>query len=146
MMEFRKYDKLDVHAGYNKHKISEFLFNHLGKYGDKLECIEKAMEYAVSDLKGKGGFILVGYKDDIIVGAVVINKTGMSGYIPENILVYIAVHSDFRGNGYGKIFMERTIAETEGDIALHVEANNPAKGLYEKIGFTNPYLEMRYKK
>ena len=42
--------------------------------------------------------------------------------------------------------MKEIIAHTKGDIALHVEANNPAKFLYEKLGFTNPYLEMRLKK
>ncbi len=146
-MEFRKYykDRL-IDDGYNKSEISNFLFTHLEKYGDKLESIEMAMNYAVSDDSGKGGFVLAGYEEGNIVGAVVINKTGMGGYIPENILVYIAVHSEKRGKGYGKRLMEKAISETEGDIALHVEAKNPAKGLYEKLGFTNPYLEMRLKK
>ncbi|HAB28956.1 MAG TPA: GNAT family N-acetyltransferase, partial [Xanthomarina gelatinilytica] len=34
----------------------------------------------------------------------------------------------------------------EGDVALHVEPNNPAIKLYESLGFTNKYLEMRLKK
>lgn len=146
-MEYRTYDKDSINSNeYNKSEISNFLFTHLEKYGDKLESIEKAMDYAVSESSGKGGFVLVGYDNEDIVGAIVVNNTGMSGYIPENILVYIAVHSDARGKGYGKKLMEKAISETEGDIALHVEANNPAKKLYEKLGFTNPYLEMRLKK
>ena len=146
-MEFRKYDKYNSkESEYNKSEISSFLYTHLEKYGDKLESIELAMDYAVSDNPGKGGFVLVGHNEGKIVGAVVINKTGMGGYIPENILVYVAVHSEVRGKGYGKKLMEKAISETEGDIALHVEAENPAKGLYEKLGFTNPYLEMRLNK
>jgi ribosomal protein S18 acetylase RimI-like enzyme len=70
----------------------------------------------------------------------------MGGYIPENILVYIAIHNNYRGKGFGKTLMQKAINHCEGDIALHVEANNPAKFLYEKLGFTNPYLEMRLKK
>ena len=42
--------------------------------------------------------------------------------------------------------MKKAIEITEGAIALHVEPNNPAKGLYEKLGFTNKYLEMRLQK
>ncbi|MFT5981308.1 MAG: ribosomal-protein-alanine N-acetyltransferase [Flavobacteriales bacterium] len=74
------------------------------------------------------------------------NQTGMGGYIPENILVYIATHKDHRGTGLGKKLMSKAIEISEGDIALHVEANNPAQHLYSKLGFTNPYLEMRLKK
>jgi ribosomal protein S18 acetylase RimI-like enzyme len=80
------------------------------------------------------------------MGVVIINNTNMGGYIPEHILVYIAVHEKTRGQGVGKALMERIIDETEGDIALHVEPENPAKFLYEKFGFTNKYLEMRLKK
>jgi len=147
MVEFVIYDKKNGDLDKKiKKEICYFLYTHLGEYGDKLKSIELAFDYAVSVEKGKGGFVLVGYEDDRIVGAVVMNKTGMGGYIPENILVYIAVHSNSRGKGYGKELMERAIARSEGDIALHVEKNNLAKKLYEKFGFTNPYLEMRLKK
>ncbi len=79
-----------------------------------------------------------------IVGAVVMNKTGMSGYIPENILVYIAVDSNQRGKGLGKKLMSTAIEMAHGAIALHVEPDNPARYLYEKLGFTNKYLKMPF--
>ena len=94
----------------------------------------------------KGGLILLAIENNEIVGATIINKTGMSAYIPENILVYIAVNKNQRGKGVGKQIMQKAIENTEGDIALHVEKDNPAKFLYEKMGFSNPYLEMRLKK
>ena len=64
-------------------------------------------------------------------------------FIPENILVYIAVDNSQRGKGFGKKLMQKAISIAEGNIALHVEPDNPAKKLYEKLGFTNKYLEMR---
>lgn len=85
-------------------------------------------------------------EQDEILGTVVINRTGMSGYIPENILVYIAVNGNYRGKGLGRKIMTRAIELSDGDIALHVEPDNPAKFLYEKLGFENKYLEMRLKK
>jgi ribosomal protein S18 acetylase RimI-like enzyme len=42
--------------------------------------------------------------------------------------------------------MEMAIEHTQGNIALHVEPDNPARKLYEKLGFTNKYLEMRLNK
>lgn len=128
-------------------QISTFLFKSLESYGDPLEDIQKAMTYALNlqDLPGQGGLVITAHgEDDAILGAVVINETGMSGYIPENILVYIAVDPDTRGMGLGKRLMETTLHTVQGGIALHVEPDNPARKLYEKLGFTNKYLEMRF--
>lgn len=131
----------------SKGKVAEFLYQHLDQYGDKKEDILRCLDYALKEKGGLGGFILVGLSPDgEIAGAVVINHTGMKGYIPENILVYIAVHGKHRGEGVGKKLMNEAIARTEGNIALHVEPDNPAKFLYEKVGFTNKYLEMRLNK
>jgi len=76
----------------------------------------------------------------------VVNRTGMKDYIPENVLVYIATHKDHRGKGIGKKMMQKAVETAEGSLALHVEPDNPARFLYEKIGFTTKYIEMRYKK
>ncbi|MFA9191583.1 GNAT family N-acetyltransferase [Flavobacterium sp. FZUC8N2.13] len=121
--------------------IAEFLCTHLEEYGDKVEDILKCMAYVMHP--EKGGNIILGIDNDTIVGAVILNNTGMKGFIPENILVYIAVDNSKRGNGYGKSLMQKAISLAQGDIALHVEPNNPAIKLYEKLGFTNKYLEMR---
>ena len=129
---------------YTNETITSFLHLHLDEFGDKKEDIRKALDYVFED--SKGGHILLGLEDDNIVGTVVINETGMSGYIPENVLVYIAVHRERRGKGYGKALMKHAIRLTTGNIALHVEPDNPALHLYENVGFTNKYLEMRFEK
>ncbi len=126
-------------------EVVDFLFDHLDQYGDPKKHIGAAIEYACSSHKGKGGFVLIAKKKNEMVGAVVVNQTGMSGYIPENILVYIAVDAQVRGQGLGKKLMEQALAYAKGDVALHVEPDNPARKLYEKLGFTNKYLEMRFK-
>jgi len=131
---------------FSRDEIAEFLYHHLDEYGDRKEDILKSIAYAYGDHPGQDGFVLVADDDEKIVGTVVINDTNMSGYIPEHILVYIAVHGDQRGKGLGSKMMEKVIDATKGDIALHVEPENPAKFLYEKFGFTNKYLEMRLKK
>lgn len=130
-----------------KQEIVDFLYNHLGQYGDPKEHIMSCLEFATMENPAAfGGFVLVIKENDDILGVTIVNKTGMSGYIPENILVYIAVHEKTRGKGVGKALMEKAIALAEGDIALHVESDNPAKRLYERLGFSNKYLEMRLKK
>ncbi|UII24358.1 GNAT family N-acetyltransferase [Fulvivirga ligni] len=129
-----------------REEVANFLFEHLDEYGDPKEDISKAIDYALNTGVTPGGFVVTARKDNEVIGAVVMNRTGMKGYIPDNILVYIAINCDYRGQGIGKELMKRAIDHAEGDIALHVEPNNPAKILYEKLGFTNKYLEMRLKK
>lgn len=130
------------HQLFTNEVVTDFLFDHLEQYGDKKEDIHKCLNYAFE----RGGFITVGHEGEEIKGIVVINDTHMSGYIPDHILVYIAVDRSMRGKGFGRQLMEKVIGEAPGDIALHVEPDNPAKYLYEKVGFTNKYLEMRYTK
>lgn len=127
------------HDVFTDEKIVDFLHRHLDEYGDSKPDIQACLNY----VHQKGGFVLLGIIDGEIAGAIVINETGMSGYIPENILVYIAMNKKFRGQGLGKALMQNAIKLSQGSIALHVEPDNPAKFLYEKLGFTNKYLEMR---
>jgi [ribosomal protein S18]-alanine N-acetyltransferase len=126
-------------------EIIDFLFNHLDQFGDPKADIEKCLNYALKISESFGGFALMSTDDGLVTGVVIVNRTGMNGYIPDNILVYIATHRDYRGKGLGKLLMDKTLALAEGDIALHVEPDNPARYLYEKKGFTNKYLEMRWK-
>ncbi len=145
-LKFEKYFPALTVGLYEKEAVIDFLYEHLDEYGDPREDISKCVEYALNAGKHPGGLILSAWDGNKVVGATIINRTGMSGYIPENILVYIATSKEYRGMGIGKKLMDMAFEETEGDIALHVEPDNPAKKLYEKLGFTNKYLEMRWKR
>ncbi|MEZ5014368.1 MAG: GNAT family N-acetyltransferase [Chitinophagales bacterium] len=146
MTKVKVFNALQPPSDAEKQKIVQFLKENLEQYGDAAQDIRRAIDYSVKEIISFGGFTLVAEEGGEIAGAVVVNRTGMSGYIPENILVYIATHKDMRGKGIGKKLMDEALHNAKGDIALHVEANNPAKFLYEKYGFTNPYLEMRLKR
>lgn len=146
MIETKVFDAVNKPSINEKEEIVNFLHTHLQEYGDDKKDILKAIDYSTKEFISFGGFVMLLIENNKIIGTTVINKTGMGGYIPENILVYIATHKDYRGKGLGKKLMQKLIDYSKGDIALHVEANNPAKYLYEKMGFTNPYLEMRLKK
>lgn len=141
-MEFKIIDQQSGEdQQFSNNAIASFLEVHLDRFGDKKEDILKCIDYVFNP--NRGGFITLGIENEQIVGAVIINETGMNGYIPENILVYIAVHENQRGKGLGSQLMNKAIAHAKGSIALHVEPDNPAKKLYERLGFTNKYLEMR---
>ena len=71
-----------------KDEVIDFLFDNLQQYGDPKNQIERAIDYSTKEFTSFGGFTMVMKEDDKIRAAVVINRTGMDGYIPENILVY----------------------------------------------------------
>ena len=142
-MEFYNYTPADNVSEDQKKEIADFLFEHLDQFGDEHAAIMRCINFALDDKKKFGGFIIFSKDKDQITGAVIVNKTGMQGYIPENILVYIAVDKKYRGKGLGKQLMKKTFDMAEGSIKLHVEPENPARYLYEKLGFTSKYLEMR---
>ncbi|MBA7615021.1 hypothetical protein ES703_22296 [subsurface metagenome] len=131
---------------YSKSHIIEFLHKNLKQFRDPPDQIQGAIEYAFSKAEGKGGFVVLQEMDGSLTGVAVMNATGMYGYIPENILVYLATDSSAAPLGAGANLLKRAINEAEGDVALHVEYDNSAKTLYETLGFTSKYVEMRYKK
>lgn len=71
-------------------------------------------------------------------------NTGMKGYVPENLLLFVAVSPSMRNRGIGAKLVRKAIEISDGNVKLHVEYENPAKRLYERLGFTNKYAEMRY--
>jgi ribosomal protein S18 acetylase RimI-like enzyme len=53
-------------------------------------------------------------------------------------IVDIAILPQFRGRGIGTFFLSEIINEGKGKglpVSLHVEKNNPARSLYERMGF-----------
>jgi ribosomal-protein-alanine N-acetyltransferase len=124
--------------------LAKFIYENIKPYEDTLDDTRKAVEIAIDPDHPKGAFILVAEENQKPVGALIMLRTGMKGYVPENILLMVCVHPSMRGRGVGGQIIRKGIDLAEGDVKLHVEYENPAKQVYEKIGFTTKYAEMRY--
>lgn len=151
----RKIPKVDLHIVRSLRKLpptvdidtlTRFLHESLKPYEDTPEDIERGIRDALTSGNRKGGFLLIAETEGRIAGALVMQRTGMKGYVPENLLLFVAVAPELRGKSLGRLLIERAIRESEGNIKLHVEYDNPARKLYERIGFTSKYAEMRYMK
>jgi GNAT superfamily N-acetyltransferase len=132
--------------GITREVFIDFLYDHLDEFGDTKRAIGKCMDFAFEKNGGLGGFCLAAMEGEKMLGALIMNKTGMEEFIPPNILVYVAVDRAARGKGVGGQLVKKCIEMSDGDVKLHVEYENPAKRLYERIGFTTKYAEMRYVK
>jgi len=134
----------ELPMGLTRQKFVDFMHRHLGRFGDTKSAIAKSIDYAFSSEEGKGGFLLAAYDDGRLVGGLIMNHTGMSEYVPEHLLVYVTVSDEYRNRGYGARIVETAFDLCDGNVALHVEYENPAKRLYERLGMTTKYAEMRY--
>ena len=128
-------------------EVVRFFHETMKPFHDSIEDIERALDYALVPGKGQGGFVMLvvsGDRPGELLGALCMLETGMGGYIPPNILLFVTVSPAARGRGVGGRLIERCLDECEGDVKLHVEYENPAKRLYERLGFTTKYAEMRW--
>ena len=120
------------------------LHEMLVPFEDNVCQIQDGIDYAMDNSGGRGGFIVAALDENEIVGALVMLRTNMTGYVPENLLLYVAVDKGTRGKGTGTKLIKKALKHAEGNVKLHVEYDNPAKTLYEKIGFVSKYADMRY--
>lgn len=130
----------------NRPVVAKFFHETMIPYEDSIEDIERAMDYAFSKEKSEGGFLTLAKYDGKLAGALLMLNTGMGGYIPENLLLFVTVAPSLRGKGLGKVLIDHCVAKCKGSVKLHVDLDNPARRLYERIGFTNKYAEMRLKR
>ena len=145
MFEIRRIENpSEFGPGFDRAAFVDFLYTSLGRWSDPPEEIDLAIDYAFSDDAGRGGFLLAALAEGELAGGVVINRTGMTRYVPENLLVYIAVGDRHRNLGLGRRLVEAILGACRGSVALHCEPDNPALRLYERLGFTAKYVEMRH--
>lgn len=128
----------------NREKLARFLHHTMKPWEDTEADIHRALDYCFSQAEGKGGFTVLAGMDRRLVGAVVILDTGMGGYVPEHILLFVSVDPELRGRGLGRRLIGEALSACPSAVKLHVEYDNPAKRLYERLGFRSKYAEMRY--
>ncbi len=109
--------------------------------------IQEAVEYALKNRPSFGGFLLTILEDQQIVAAVVANRTGMEGYNPKHLFVYVALVEEYLDDEelVGEL-LHQALRQANGEVALHVKPGHPALKLYEKLGFTAQYLGLRFRR
>ncbi|AJR03819.1 GNAT family N-acetyltransferase [Siansivirga zeaxanthinifaciens] len=142
-MKIKTFDAYSRLSHMDINRLTQFIYDHSGDYRDRKSAIKKSLLYAMKDLPGLGGYVFVMETKEDILGALVVNKTGMNEYIPENILVYLSVNKDYRGQGIAKKLIDYTLKYCKGDISLFINKNNEVLKFFESNGFKSRNIEMR---
>ncbi|MCB0560112.1 MAG: GNAT family N-acetyltransferase [Phaeodactylibacter sp.] len=140
--QFTLYDAFSGINPMEKSKVIRFICDHTSN--SNRQSVQEAVEYAMKLKPSFGGFILTVEEDRQLIGAIVANRTGMESYNPKNIFVFVTIHKDYlQDKALVHATMQNAIRYTDGDIAMHVEPDNPALKLYQELGFKAQYLELR---
>lgn len=133
----------DFPKGVDRALMVDFFHENLKPFNDSRDDVAQAIDDVFAQKPGPGGFILLAFIQDRLVGALLMLGTGMKGYVPENILLFVGVLPSMRGLGIGGELVTKAVGMVEGNVKLHVEYDNPAKRLYERLGFVSKYADMR---
>ncbi len=140
--QFTLYDAFSGMNLMEKSKVVRFVCDHTPN--SSRQSVQEAVEYAMKLKPSFGGYVLTVEEGRQLIGAVVANRTGMESYNPKNIFVFVTLHENCQQDRtLVQALMQKAIQYADGDIAMHVEPDNPALKLYQELGFKAQYLELR---
>jgi ribosomal protein S18 acetylase RimI-like enzyme len=134
----------DLPDGIGLQDVIRFLSRHLSPYDDPEAIIRRALDFSLGSYVGGRGFVLLALRDGELAGVLTCARTTTGGFLPDNIIGYVAVHREHRAMGIGSELVRRALSLVEGDAKLHVRHDNPARRFYERLGFDGKMVEMRY--
>lgn len=113
--------------------------------GSSPSNIRDAIDSVLKNIPSFGGFILIAWMERSLTGAIVVNRTGMSGFGPENLLTFAVAPGEDAGT---QLLLETLIRKgmeyAEGEIAYHLPPRHPALKLFRDLGFRRQFVELRF--
>jgi len=128
---------------YERTSLINFLKDNSENKEVSVQMVKEAVDYAIKEIPSFGGFILTAKEEGKMVGAIVVNKTGLNGGNPKHRVIYLAIHPDFHQNGIGSELIKKAVHFAKGDISLRVNYGSDTVELYKLLGFQPKYVEMR---
>ena len=141
-MIIKTFDSFTRMSYININKISKFLYEHLEDCKNEKDAIRKSLLYAAKETSSLGGYAFIIEEKDNIIGAIIINKTGMNEYQSENLITYLAVHRDFRKQKIATKLIKKATNYCNGNLSLNINKNNNAIELFKKNGFESKKIQM----
>ncbi len=141
-MIIKTFDSFTRMSYLNINKILKFLHEHLEGCKNEKSAIRKSLLYAAKETSSLGGYAFIIEEKDKIIGAIIINKTGMNEYQAENLITYLAVHRDFRKQKIATKLIKKATNYCNGNLSLNIHKNHNAIELFEKNGFESKKIQM----
>ncbi|MCB0663828.1 MAG: hypothetical protein KDC24_13865 [Saprospiraceae bacterium] len=141
MGNYTVFDAFTGISPFEKLGVIKFLEQHIGVSKAK---IQMAVEYAIKDCPSFGGLILVVTQAEEPVAVAIIHKAGANGHQAKHTLAYYAISEKFQTEEFVSDFFDKLINLSNGDLAMHLDANDPVLGVFQKMGFQQHRVEYRF--
>lgn len=96
--------------------------------------ITHLVDYALKEISSFGGFVVTEEAGDEILGIMVVNNTGMEGYMPNNLIVASAFLPSSGKQGSKKRILQKIMHITRGDTALLIKKTQQQENSIVNLG------------
>ena len=141
-LEFELLNSANTVGYIQRNQLIDFVVLHLQNQEVIAENIGKAIDHAVGGLVNNGGLVVIARHEEELVGVLVLCKTGMEGFMPENIIFYLAIHLNQRNKLIGSELIEYAKRFSSGRIAVRVTGGLGVEGYFEKLGCEEKVIEL----
>jgi len=118
MTNISKYDAFSTMNFFKKTALVEFLCAVNEIPASKRERVVQSIDYALKETISFGGFIVSLEKEDKFIGAVIVNKSGMGGFLPDNLVVLSGVAPVAAQEEIIALLLKEADMYTMGNIAI----------------------------
>ena len=106
---------------HKKTALINFICNYQEDTNLTKSLITHLVDYALKEISSFGGFVVTEEAGNEILGAMVVNNTGMEGYMPNNLIVASAFLPSRGKQGSKKRILQKIMHVTRGDTTLLVK-------------------------
>lgn len=142
-MQITTYDAYTRLSPLEAERLTQFILGHHEGPKPTERAVSKAIQYSAKEIPGLGGYVFVLKEKDEIRGLMVVNKTGMGDYIPENFIAFLTIHSEHRRTGLEQQLMDYALEYCRGDMAIHIKEMGRSMKFLQRNGFELTHMEMR---
>lgn len=134
MTTTKLYNSFPLVSFQKKSELIRFLTIHQDNPELTPSTITYLVDYALREIFSFGGFVVTEEEGAKIVGAMVVNNTGMKGYMPNNLIVASAFLPGSNKAGSQKRILQKIMHLTKGDTALLIKSSRRRAEIPENIG------------
>ncbi len=117
-----------------KATLINFICNYQEDTSLDKSTITHLVDSALKEVSSFGGFVVTEEEKEEILGVMIVNNTGMEGYMPNNLIVLGAFLPSSGKEGSKKRILQKIMHLTRGEAALLVNASNQIENSMRNLG------------